>query len=119
MVLVKGVHGEPADVNLDRIAELCHSRSAVEKRKGYQWQSPWLGNARSPSSESGSCGEGFAGHCPLERFCEGAVEVGDEGFDAGIQVVFGGEAGAAKEFAHEDGESDLDLVEPGSMLGVK
>src|ERR1700749_590639 len=65
----------------------------------------------------GSCGERFAGHGPLERFGEGAIEIGNEGFDASLQVFFGSEAGAAQEFAREDGEPDLDLVEPGSVLG--
>src|SRR6058998_1171826 len=64
-----------------------------------------------------SCRERLAGHGPLERLGEGAVEVGDEGFDARLQVVLGGEAGAAQQLAHEDGEPDLDLVEPRGMLG--
>ena len=66
-----------------------------------------------------SCGERFAGHGPLERLGEVAIEKGDEGFDAGLQVFFaiGSEAGTAKEFAREDGEPDLDLVEPGSVFG--
>src|SRR5689334_15788945 len=37
--------------------------------------------------------ERLAGHGPFERLGEGAVEVGDEGLDAGLQVLFGGEAG--------------------------
>src|SRR5436853_5481736 len=61
--------------------------------------------------------ERLAGHGPLERLGKGAVEVGDEGFDARLQVVLGGEAGAPQQLAHEDGEPDLDLVEPGGMLG--
>src|SRR3954464_14639347 len=61
--------------------------------------------------------EWLAGHGPLERLGEGAVEVGDEGFDARLQVLLRGEAGAAQQLAHEDGEPDLDLVQPGRMLG--
>jgi hypothetical protein len=34
-----------------------------------------------------------------------------------LEVVFGGEAGAAQEFSRENGEPDLDLVEPRSVLG--
>src|SRR5437588_11072188 len=70
-----------------------------------------------PHSEGHSRSEWLAGHGPLERLGKGAVEVGDEGFDARLQVVLGGEAGAAQQLAHEDGEPDLDLVEPRGMLG--
>src|SRR4051812_4928527 len=61
--------------------------------------------------------EWLAGHGPLERLSEGAVEVGDEGLDAGLQVLLGGEAGAPQQLAHKDGEPDLDLVQPRGVLG--
>src|SRR3954447_23041290 len=70
-----------------------------------------------PHSEGHSRSEWLADHGPLERLGEGAVEVGDEGFDARLQVLLRGEAGAAQQLAHEDGEPDLDLVQPGRMLG--
>src|SRR5512142_1279396 len=41
--------------------------------------------------------ERFAGFGPLEGLGEGAVEVGDEGFDPLLQVLFAGEAGAAQQ----------------------
>ena len=34
-----------------------------------------------------------------------------------LQVFFGSKAGGAQEFAREDGEPDLDLVEPGGVFG--
>src|SRR3954469_17644265 len=64
-----------------------------------------------PHSEGHSRSEWLADHGPLERLGEGAVEVGDEGFDARLQVLLRGEAGAAQQLAHEDGEPDLDLVQ--------
>src|SRR4051794_28359498 len=70
-----------------------------------------------PHSEGHSRSEWLADHGPLERLGEGAVEVGDEGFDARLQVLLRGEAGAAQQLAHEDGEPDLYLVQPGRMLG--
>ena len=45
------------------------------------------------------------------------VEVGDEVFDAGLELGFRGEAFASQELAHRDREPDLDLIEPGGMLG--
>src|SRR5215213_11527362 len=72
-------------------------------------------NAR--HSDDRSCNEWLASHGPLERLAEGAVEVGDESLDAGLQILPGGEAGAPQQLAHEDGEPDLDLIEPRSMFG--
>src|SRR4051794_16878822 len=63
-------------------------------------------------SDGHSRSERLSCHGPLERLGECAVEVGDEGLDAGLQVLLGGEAGAAQQLAHEDGEPDLDLVQP-------
>ena len=60
----------------------------------------------------GYAASGLPGHRPLERLGEGAIEVGDEGFDASLQVFFGSEAGAAQEFAREDGEPILWWVAP-------
>src|SRR3954466_8810892 len=87
------------------------------------WSSNWRRYASTPRrknkphSEGHSRSEWLADHGPLERLGEGAAEVGDEGFDARLQVVVRGEAGAAQQLAHEDGEPDLDLVQPGRMLG--
>jgi hypothetical protein len=64
-----------------------------------------------------SCGQGLSGGGPFEGFGKGSVEVGDEGFDASLQVLFRGEAGSAQEFADENGKPDFDLVEPRGVLG--
>src|SRR5689334_15722328 len=56
--------------------------------------------------------EWLAGHGPRERPGKGVNEIGDEGFDAGHQVLPGVEAGAPQPLAHEDGEPDLVLVQP-------
>ena len=59
-----------------------------------------------------SDGERFSSIGPAEGLGHGCVEVGDEALDVGAQVLFGGEVAAAKEFLHQDGEPDFDLVEP-------
>ena len=47
----------------------------------------------------------------------GAVVVVDEGHDAGGEVIDRGEGGAPEELAGQDGEPDLDLIEPGAVGG--
>jgi len=57
-------------------------------------------------------GKRFRFHGPAEGLGHGLVEVGDELFDLGAQVLLGSEIAAVKEFAHQDRELDLNLVEP-------
>src|SRR5881227_919139 len=52
---------------------------------------------------------------PLEG-SGGAVVAVDEGEDAGGEVVARGEGAASEQLAGEDGEPDLDLVEPGAVV---
>ena len=59
-----------------------------------------------------SCGERPALHGPPERLGHGLVEVGDERLDPLLEVRLGGEVAAAKQFAHQDGEPDLNLINP-------
>ena len=59
-----------------------------------------------------SCLEGSAGIGPAERLSEDVVEVVDEVEYAGSQVVDRSKAGALEQSSSEDGEPDLDLVEP-------
>src|SRR5512143_3520382 len=63
----------------------------------------------------GSDGERLSGEGPPERFGESLVEEGDEGFDPGLEVILGDEAGSAQELSDQDREPDFDLVEPGRM----
>ena len=51
------------------------------------------------------------GLAPLEGYGGGVVG-GDEGVDGSAQLAHRGEAGALEGAAREDGEPDLDLVEP-------
>jgi len=60
----------------------------------------------------GSAGQRFSGIGPAEWHCHCCIEVGDELLDFDAQGVLGSEVSTAKEFAREDGEPDLDLVEP-------
>ena len=69
--------------------------------------------------DSHSRSEWLSGHGPLEWLGKGAVEVGDEGLDTRLQLLLGTEAGPPQQLAHEDGEPDLDLVEPRGMFGRK
>jgi len=56
--------------------------------------------------------ERLALHGPAEWLGHGGVEVGDEGLDPLLQVLFAGEIAAAQQLAHQDREPDLDLVDP-------
>jgi hypothetical protein len=55
------------------------------KRSDPDWAST-LRRKNEPHFGDRSRSEWLAGHGPLERLGEGAVEVGDEGLDAGLQV---------------------------------
>src|SRR5262245_30930 len=61
--------------------------------------------------------EGPGGVEPLDGFGHGAVEVVDEGQNPVLEILPRGEAGSAEELAHQDAEPNLDLVEPGAVLG--
>src|ERR1051325_9394781 len=54
---------------------------------------------------------------PLEGSGLGAIVVRDEGERLGGEVLDGGEGAAAEELAGEDRQPDLDLVEPGAVVG--
>ncbi len=56
---------------------------------------------------------------PFEGLRHGFVEVGDELFDALLEIGLGGEALAAQELSDQDGKPDLDLIEPRGVLGGK
>ena len=49
---------------------------------------------------------------PLERLGHGAVEVRDERQHLVSQIINRGEVAAAQEFAHQDTQPNLDLVQP-------
>src|ERR1700730_13810805 len=54
---------------------------------------------------------------PEEWLGHGCIEVGNEALDPLLEMLLGGEVAAAEEFAHEDREPNLDLVEPRGVLG--
>src|ERR1700683_259846 len=66
-----------------------------------------------------SRGERLASLGPLERLCHGPVEVVDEALDPLLKVLLRGETAAPQQFACEDREADLDLVQPRRVLGSK
>ena len=51
-------------------------------------------------------------HGPAERLGHGLVEVGDERLDPLLEVRLGGEVATAEQLAHQNGEPDLDLIDP-------
>jgi POTRA domain, ShlB-type len=56
---------------------------------------------------------------PLEWLCHGPVEVVDEALDPLPEVLLRGEAATPQQFACEDREPNLDLIQPRRMLGGK
>lgn len=70
-----------------------------------------------PETVCNSSRERLAGVGPAKRLGQGVVEVVDEGGEFALEVINGGEVAAADDFAREDGEPHLDLVEPRGMLG--
>src|ERR1700712_3201113 len=54
----------------------------------------------------------LAFHRPSERLRHCGIEVADEAFDPLLEMLLGREVAAAEEFADQDREPDLDLVEP-------
>ena len=55
---------------------------------------------------------------PAEWLGHRCIEVGnEEALDPLLERLLGGEVAAAEEFAHQDGEPDLDLVEPRGVFG--
>jgi len=56
---------------------------------------------------------------PLEGLRHGPVEVGDEALDPLLQVLLRGKTPAPQQFARQDREPNLDLVQPRRMLGGK
>src|SRR5271170_3202137 len=63
-----------------------------------------------------SHGEGPTFDGPTKRLGHGVVEVRDERLDPVLEVHLGGEVAAAKQLAHENGEPDLDLIDPRRVL---
>src|SRR5215471_6415440 len=66
-----------------------------------------------------SYSKGLSRHGPAERLGHGFVEVGDETFNALLEMFFAGEVSTAQELANENGEPDLDLINPGCVLRCK
>ena len=64
-------------------------------------------------------GQWLSGPGPFEWLGHGAIEVVDEALDAVLEIGLGEEAGAAQQLAHQDGEPDFDLIEPGGVLGCE
>lgn len=56
-------------------------------------------------------------HGPAERLRHGSIEVGDEALDPLPETLFGGEVATADKLANQDGEPNLDLIDPRGMLG--
>jgi len=69
-----------------------------------------------PETTWGSGRKRLTGIGPAERLCQGFVEGLDEGGELGAQIIEGAEVAAADDFAREDGEPHLDLIEPGGVL---
>ena len=67
----------------------------------------------------GSCGEGLAGHGPLEGLGESVVEVVDEGFHPGFQIFLGGEARAAQDLSRQDRQPISIWLSQDACFGVK
>ena len=61
--------------------------------------------------------ERFCFHGPPKGLGHGCVEVSDELVDLGAQGFFAGEISTTKELSHQDGEPNLDLVEPRCVFG--
>ncbi len=64
----------------------------------------------------GLAGERFCLHGPAEGLGHGLVEV-SELLDLDAQCFLAGESAAAKELSYQDGEPDLDLIEPRGVPG--
>ena len=62
-----------------------------------------------------SNGEQPARHGPAERLGQSLVAVGDERLDPLPEMRLGAEVAAAKQLVHQDGEADLDLIDPGRV----
>ena len=69
-------------------------------------------SAEVPIRGQESCLQRPAGIRPAKRFAEDVIEVTDEVEHAGSQIFERGKAGALEQSAREDGEPDLDLIEP-------
>src|SRR5579872_997443 len=61
--------------------------------------------------------KGSSGVSPLEGLGHRFVEVVDELSESAFEVFEGGEARPFEEATGQDAEPDLDLVQPGAMLG--
>ena len=59
----------------------------------------------------------FALISPFEGFSHRAIEVIDEFKDAGFELSFADEIGSSEQLTNQDTEPNLDLIEPGTMLG--
>ena len=54
----------------------------------------------------------FALISPSKGFCQGSVEIFDEGFDPRLELLGRAEVAATDDLADQDREPDLDLIEP-------
>ncbi len=64
-----------------------------------------------------SNGQRFARIGPLKRFRHGGVEIVDKVHQCLVQVLGGLETGAFEQAPDQDTKPNLDLIEPGAMLG--
>src|SRR5438876_12331158 len=61
--------------------------------------------------------ERASGVSPLEGLGKHLVGVVDKGQEFSAEILDGGEVAATDDLAHDDAEDDLDLIEPGRVLG--
>src|SRR5947209_19213442 len=54
---------------------------------------------------------------PMEGFSEDLVEVLDEGQQFSAKILLGSKVATPDHFPHHDPKHDLDLIEPGAVLG--
>ncbi len=54
---------------------------------------------------------------PLERLGHGSVVILDKGENPGLQILNRGKRAAFEQCTDQNTEPDLDLIEPGAMLG--
>ena len=78
---------------------------------------PQCTSTRTRKSLGGLDGQSFALIGPLEGFSHGAVVIVNESQNLGLQILDRSERTASEELAHQDGEPNLDLIHPGTMIG--
>ncbi len=91
---------------------------------GYQITSGQLENIhKCPSSTAwrkwfnGLCHESLSLVGPFERLGHGLIVVVDESQDSGLQVFNGGEGTTFEQFADQNAQPDLNLIQPRTVLG--